>query len=59
MDFILLFIFFMPKYKWKNGFIDKSKRREIYYAAHIDSWIYRYYSYKLNELLSCKLKLNT
>ena len=48
--FYPLIHFFMPKYKWKNGFIDKSKRREIYYAAHIDSWVYRYYSYKLNEL---------
>ncbi len=25
------------------------KPRQIYYAAHIDSWIYRYYSYLLNE----------
>lgn len=24
------------------------KEREIYYAAHIDSWIYRYYCYLLN-----------
>lgn len=26
----------------------KDKEREIYYAAHLDSWIYRYYSYLLN-----------
>lgn len=31
----------------------KDKEREIYYASHIDSWIYRYYCYLLN------LKYNT
>lgn len=25
------------------------KTRDIYYAAHIDSWIYRYYAYLINE----------
>ena len=25
------------------------KKRNIYYAAHMDSWIYRYYAYLINE----------
>ena len=28
---------------------DNHKKREIYYASHIDSWIYKYYAYLINE----------
>lgn len=35
--------------KVKNGRKDKPKTRQIYYAAHIDGWIYRYYAYLINE----------
>lgn len=33
----------------KNGHKADPKEREIYYASYIDSWIYRYYSYLINE----------
>lgn len=39
----------------KNGRKTDSKIRDIYYAAHLDSWIYRYYAYKLNELYNKRL----
>ncbi|WP_251423750.1 reverse transcriptase domain-containing protein [Veillonella agrestimuris] len=51
--FYPLIHFTIPKIKWKNNRVDNSKERELYYTAHIDSWIYRYYSYKLNELYNC------
>ncbi len=35
--------------KVKNGVGQKPKIRDIYYASHWDSWIYRYYSFLLNE----------
>ena len=35
--------------KIKNGKKDEPKKRQIYYAAHIDGWIYRYYAYLINE----------
>lgn len=31
------------------------KKREIYYAAHLDSWIYRYYAYKINEAYNIRV----
>ena len=31
------------------------KKREIYYAAHLDSWIYRYYAYKINEAYNLRV----
>lgn len=41
------------KVKWnkqtKKAKQCKPKERQIYYAAHKDSWIYRYYAYLLNE----------
>lgn len=33
----------------KSGEKGAPKKREIYYAAHIDGWIYRYYAYLINE----------
>lgn len=33
----------------KGGRALPPKTREIFYAAHKDSWIYRYYAYQLNE----------
>lgn len=35
--------------KVKNGKKQEPKKREIYYAAHRDGWIYRYYGHLLNE----------
>lgn len=32
------------------------KKRNIYYAAHMDSWIYRYYAYLINERYNCRVK---
>ncbi len=42
--------------KVKNGKKQKPKERQIYYAAHIDSWIYRYYSYHLNEAYNQRIE---
>ena len=43
----------MPKPKWVRqkgkASINFDKKRNIFYASHIDSWIYRYYAYKFNE----------
>lgn len=36
--------------KIKDGKRAEPKVRSIYYAAHLDGWIYRYYAYLLNEL---------
>ncbi len=36
--------------KIKDGKKADPKVRSIYYAAHLDGWIYRYYAYLLNEL---------
>ncbi len=33
----------------RNGHALEPKKREIFYAAHKDSWIYRYYAFLLNE----------
>ena len=35
--------------KIRNGKSLKPKERDIYYASHKDSWIYRYYAFLLNE----------
>lgn len=35
--------------KLKNGKKVEPKIRSIYYAAHLDGWIYKYYAYLLNE----------
>ena len=32
------------------------KKRQIYYAAHIDGWIYRYYAYLINEAYNQRVK---
>ena len=42
--------------KVKNGKKQDPKTREIFYAAHKDSWIYRYYAYLLNELYNERVK---
>ena len=51
--FYPLIHFEMPKPKWVRSYrkasINFDKKRHIFYAAHIDSWIYRYYAYKFNE----------
>lgn len=36
--------------KIKDGKKADPKVRHIYYAAHLDGWIYKYYAYLLNEL---------
>lgn len=36
--------------KIKDGKKANPKIRHIYYAAHLDAWIYKYYAYLLNEL---------
>lgn len=35
--------------KVKAGKKESPKIRSVYYAAHLDSWIYKYYAYLLNE----------
>ena len=42
--------------KVKDGKKDKSKKRQIYYAAHIDGWIYRYYAYLINDAYNQRVK---
>ena len=42
--------------KVKNGKKDEPKKRQIYYAAHIDGWIYRYYAYLINEAYNQRVK---
>ena len=42
--------------KIKNGKKDKPKERQIYYSAHIDGWIYRYYAYLINEAYNLRVK---
>ncbi len=50
------FIRYEKKYnKFKNG-DRKSKVRNICYSAHIDRYIYSYYSYKLNEIYNSKVQ---
>ncbi|MBE5767904.1 MAG: hypothetical protein E7335_12270 [Clostridiales bacterium] len=39
----------------KNGQKLESKKREIFYAAHKDSWIYRYYAFRLNEAYNARV----
>lgn len=43
-------------HKIKNGAKQPPKTREIYYASHIDAWIYRYYSSLLNEKYNKSVK---
>ena len=51
--FYPLIHFEMPKPKWVKeqgkGRVSTEKKRHIFYAAHIDSWIYRLYAYRINE----------
>ncbi len=51
--FYPLIHFEMPKPKWVKeqgkGRVSTEKKRHIFYAAHIDSWIYRFYAYRINE----------
>lgn len=42
--------------KVKDGKKDEPKKRQIYYAAHIDGWIYRYYAYLINEAYNQRVK---
>lgn len=42
--------------KVKNGKKQEPKKREIFYAAHKDAWIYRYYAYLLNVLYNERVK---
>lgn len=44
--------------KIKNGRKIDPKKRDIYYAAHIDSWIYKYYAFMLNEKYNNRLLLD-
>ena len=43
--------------KVKDGRKEKPKERQIYYAAHLDAWIYRYYSYLINEAYNRRVKV--
>lgn len=40
----------------KNGHRDKPKARDIYYSAHMDSWIYRIYAAAINEKYNKRVK---
>ena len=42
------------KYSKQKG--RKGKLRELYYSAHLDSYIYQLYAYKLNELYNMRVK---
>lgn len=42
--------------KIKNGKKADPKIRNIFYAAHLDGWIYKYYAYKLNELYNQRVQ---
>ena len=42
--------------KVKDGKKGEPKKRQIYYAAHIDGWIYRYYAYLINEAYNQRVK---
>lgn len=42
--------------KVKDGKRGEPKKRQIYYAAHLDGWIYRYYAYRINELYNQRVK---
>lgn len=42
--------------KVKDGQKCEPKLRQIYYAAHIDSWIYRYCAYVINEAYNSRLE---
>lgn len=42
--------------KVKDGKKDEPKKRQIYYAAHIDGWIYCYYAYLINEAYNQRVK---
>lgn len=46
----------MKSRKVKDGKKAEPKRREIYYAAHLDGWIYRYYAYLINEVYNQRVK---
>ncbi len=56
-------IHFTKKSRRVDNSQDKMRRkddkvREIYYAAHIDSWIYRYYCYLLNLIYNKRLEVD-
>ena len=40
----------------KNGLRVEPKERQIYYASHIDGWIYRYYARLLNDKYNLRVK---
>lgn len=42
--------------KMKSGHKVEPKIREIYYSAHLDRYIYQYYSFKLNQLYNERIK---
>lgn len=42
----------------KHGKKTKPKEREIYYAAHIDGWIYRYYAHLINEAYNQRVEID-
>lgn len=50
------FIHYTDRRRKYNGEECKYKEREIYYASHIDRYIYQYYSYLLNERYNRKVK---
>lgn len=50
------FIHYTDKRRKYNGEECQYKEREIYYASHIDRYIYQYYSYLLNERYNRKVK---
>lgn len=42
--------------KVKKGKKEEPKKRQIYYAAHLDGWIYRYYAWQINEAYNQRVK---
>lgn len=50
LHYKLIFEKFLGYSYFNNGENKKIKERDIYYAAHMDSYIYRYYADKLNDL---------
>lgn len=50
------FIHYTDKRRKYDGKECKYKEREIYYASHIDRYIYQYYGYLLNQKYNKKVK---
>ena len=42
--------------KVKKGKSSGIKKRDIYYSAHLDGWIYKYYAYQLNEIYNLRVE---